>query len=77
MIAALTVLQEMTALALTRPGINASADSVADWQERRAAMLEHIAAAGGPDANHAHQLAARARRRAAELTANQRTLTRP
>lgn len=59
-----STLQEMGALHLSRPAPHASAAEVADWYERKAALLEHLAA---ESAAQARSLAAAAHRHAARL----------
>lgn len=59
----MTVLEELGALHLTRPGIRASDAEVAAWHERRAVMLEHAAATGELDPTVATAWATAAHRR--------------
>lgn len=65
----MTVLEEMTRLMLAVPGPNATDDDVAAWYERKAHLLEHIAAEGGPDAEQTRGQAEAAHRRSARLRA--------
>ena len=59
----LSTLGEMTRLHASRPAIDAPAREVAAWYERKAALLEHLAAERTSDARllavEAHQHAAR------------------
>lgn len=59
------VLEELGALHLSRPGVGASDEVVAAWQDRRALMLEHAAAVGELDAELAAGWAMSAHREAA------------
>ncbi|WP_340686080.1 hypothetical protein LCL61_06935 [Amycolatopsis coloradensis] len=60
--AARNVLAELGALHLTRPAVDAPVASVAAWYERKAVVLEHLAATGAAgaaeQAEQAHQHAA-------------------
>lgn len=58
-----STLREMTRLHATRPAVDAPAGVVAAWYERKAVLLEHLAAEGTTGARRlaveAHQHAAR------------------
>lgn len=60
------VLRELGALAAARPGVDAAPEVVAAWYERKAALLEHIAADGQADALVTRRWARQARLRAEE-----------
>jgi hypothetical protein len=62
-----TVLDDLAALAWSRPGLDASAAEQAAWYERKATMLDHAAAKGGLDPLVAARWARDARRHAARL----------
>ncbi|MFI5558984.1 hypothetical protein ACIA2T_06860 [Amycolatopsis japonica] len=64
--AALNVLADLGALHLTRPAADAPVASIAAWYERKAAVLEHLAATG---AAGAAEQADQAHRHAAQLLA--------
>ena len=59
-----STLREMTQLHLSRPAVNAPAVVVAAWYERKATLLEHLAAEGTAGAR---ALALEAHRHAARL----------
>ncbi|CRK57511.1 hypothetical protein [Alloactinosynnema sp. L-07] len=63
----MSVLEEMTKLMLDMPGPKAGTQEVADWYARKARLLEHIAAEGGPDAEQVRELALLAYRRSQSL----------
>ncbi|WP_043848434.1 hypothetical protein [Amycolatopsis keratiniphila] len=61
--AAPNVLAELGALHLTRPAVDAPVASIAAWYERKAVVLDHLAATGSAgaaeQADQAHRHAAR------------------
>ncbi|TWP51717.1 hypothetical protein FKR81_12680 [Lentzea tibetensis] len=61
------VLVELGEVLRSAPGMNAPAEAVAAWYERKAVLFEHVAAEGGPDASSATTLAQQAHRHAFEL----------
>ncbi|HVK25430.1 MAG TPA: hypothetical protein VM677_29075 [Actinokineospora sp.] len=63
----MSVLEEMTKLMLDMPGPKAGTQEVAAWYARKARLLEHIAAEGGPDAEQVRELALLAYRRSESL----------
>lgn len=63
----MTVLEEMGMVMRAVPGPRASVEDVARWYERKALLLEHIAAGGGPDASWVRTQADTAHRHAATL----------
>jgi hypothetical protein len=65
-----SVMEEMTSLMLAVPSLAAPPGEVAAWYERKANLLEFIAADGGMDAPFAHKLAAAAHQHAARLLRN-------
>lgn len=64
---AMSGLREMTEVILSVPGPQASKTEVAAWYERKARLLEQIAAEGGPDSDQVSALALLAHRRSAAL----------
>lgn len=60
-----STLQEMTRLHVSRPAVDAPAPVVAAWYERKAALLEHLAAEG---TTGARSLAVEAHQHATRLT---------
>ncbi|MGH3860510.1 hypothetical protein [Actinokineospora sp.] len=60
-------LQEITQVILSMPGPRASTEEVAAWYERKARLLEQIAAEGGPDSDQVSALALLAHRRSQAL----------
>ena len=63
--AAPNTLAELQHLSLSRPGLDSPTASVAAWYERKAEVLEHLAAQGSPEVA---ELAATAHDHAIELT---------
>lgn len=63
-----STLQEMTRLHLSRPESDAPTVVVAAWYERKAVLLEHLAA----EDSHARRLAVEAHQHAARLLATAR-----
>jgi hypothetical protein len=60
-------LREITQVILSMPGPQASKAEVAAWYERKARLLEQIAAEGGPDSDQVSTLAQLAHRRSRAL----------
>jgi hypothetical protein len=65
--AVMTLLEELGHLSRSMPGPSASASEIAHWYERKAHMLEHIAAEGGAGRQAALRQAEAAHRHATEL----------
>jgi hypothetical protein len=63
------LLEELGHLSRSMPGPSASASEIAHWYERKANMLEHIAAEGGSGRQIALRQAEAAHRHATELLA--------
>ena len=64
----MTVLEEMGHVMRTAPGPAAGAREVADWYDRKARLLDHLASSSpAEEAAHMHALADMAREHAAEL----------
>lgn len=63
----MTVLEEMGQVMRAVPGPRAPAEDVARWYECKARLLEHLAAAGGPDADRLWSAAVTAHHHAAAL----------
>ena len=63
----MNVVSEMTALAITRPRQDASAQVRADWYAAKSLLHEYLAREGGPDSVKAHALAASAWTRSLQL----------
>jgi hypothetical protein len=63
----MNVLIEMTTLFFARPTAGASNKEFAAWFEAKARLHEHLAAEGGPDAEHESALAASAHQRSQKL----------
>ncbi len=65
----MTVLEEMGLVMRSVPGPRASVEDVARWYERKAHLLEHIAADGAADVRGTLRQADAAHRRAMDLLA--------
>jgi hypothetical protein len=62
-----SVLEEMTSLMIAVPDTSARSPEVAAWYQRKASLLDRIAAEGGPDAEFVRGQAIAAHRHAARL----------
>lgn len=63
----MNTLTEMMTLSFARPTSGASNTEIAAWFEAKARLHEHLAAEGGPDADHERTLAANAHQRSSNL----------